>query len=536
MLEEGSITPIAAGRDHPGSAILLSIVFTFAHETTPTRRHDPARRARRRLCPGQSDRRSGRPADLRRRHAPLAGREARAGADGFDRPAAHRIAGEPRGERLARCARTRRGESTAKNEQYGTWRDWTRGPSGLELVVAARARARGDDARLERADTSRRHHGRRRDRFRRAAEIRRQRRLRALAAEREGKARAGQHAAADLPSRLRHSRSGPIRPTYSHAVALRDSATAEWSARFTAAHVNTRALPALLERAGAAGVLSNAWSRGWGVDKIQSARGDAHPVVRRRRARTTRLLARLADNGQHPRVHATAEATLAPQRVAGVQHDRAHPGQREAERVRHALGASRFVGCRERRDGQRHRHDHDARGDAHPEDGVSASEAHDPRRPLERRRGGRHRLVARSRPIIRRSSRGCRRCSIRTTARARSTRCRRTASSTRRRRSRAGCRACRRTSRRNIVLMMPGVAHNESTDSDAFDCRDAPALLPDVVRLVVRRLHLAHEPRHLRQDQLRQREAERDAGRDVRVSGVGGSGESRVAHAARAAD
>jgi carboxypeptidase Q len=28
---------------------------------------------------------------------------------------------------------------------------------------------------------------------------------------------------------------------------------------------------------------------------------------------------------------------------------------------------------------------------------------------------------------------------------------------------------------RNVVLMLPGVAHNESTDSDAFDCRDAPA-------------------------------------------------------------
>src|SRR6476620_9426615 len=26
----------------------------------------------------------------------------------------------------------------AKNEQYGTWRDWTRGPSGLELVAPRR--------------------------------------------------------------------------------------------------------------------------------------------------------------------------------------------------------------------------------------------------------------------------------------------------------------------------------------------------------------------------------------------------------------
>ena len=28
---------------------------------------------------------------------------------------------------------------------------------------------------------------------------------------------------------------------------------------------------------------------------------------------------------------------------------------------------------------------------------------------------------------------------------------------------------------KNVTLMLPGVAHDESTDSDAFDCRDAPA-------------------------------------------------------------
>jgi hypothetical protein len=27
---------------------------------------------------------------------------------------------------------------------------------------------------------------------------------------------------------------------------------------------------------------------------------------------------------------------------------------------------------------------------------------------------------------------------------------------------------------RNVTLMLPGVAHDESTDSDAFDCRNAP--------------------------------------------------------------
>jgi len=99
--------------------------------------------------------------------------------------------------------------------------------------------------------------------------------------------------------------------TYRHAVALRDSVTAEWSARVTAAHVSARALPALLERAGAAGVLSNAWSRGWGVDKIQAARANAIPSFDVA-CEDYSLLARLADNGQHPRVHATADAKLAP--------------------------------------------------------------------------------------------------------------------------------------------------------------------------------------------------------------------------------
>jgi len=99
--------------------------------------------------------------------------------------------------------------------------------------------------------------------------------------------------------------------TYRHAVALRDSVTAEWSARVTAAHVSARALPALLERAGAAGVLSNAWSRGWGVDKIQAARATSIPSFDVA-CEDYALLARLADRGQHPRVHATAEAKLAP--------------------------------------------------------------------------------------------------------------------------------------------------------------------------------------------------------------------------------
>ena len=168
-------------------------------------------------------------------------------------------------------------------------------------------------------------------------------------------------------------------------------------------------------------MLSNSWSRGWGVDKIQSTRVTARSILRRL---VRGLLAPRAprENGQHPRVRADGRGHARADGVARVQHDRHDRRIREAERIRHALGAPRLVGRRQRRDGQRHRHDHDARGDAHPEDSVPAPEAHDSRRPLERGRGGRHRIGrVRRRPSGDRR-RDCRRCSTRTTAPARSIR------------------------------------------------------------------------------------------------------------------
>ena len=62
----------------------------------------------------------------------------------------------------------------------------------------------------------------------------------------------------------------------------------------------------------------------------------------------------------------------APRRAAGVQRRREHQGHRASGRVRDAVGALRFVGRFVRRDRQRHRHAHDARGDAHPAHRVSA--------------------------------------------------------------------------------------------------------------------------------------------------------------------
>ncbi len=196
----------------------------------------------------------------------------------------------------------------AKNEQYGTWRDWTRGPSGLTLVSP---RTRVLEATMHAWSAATPAGGITADVVipPRASEVR----------DSAGFARwlgsvKGKLVLVSVPqpscrpdSDVKYWADSAV---YSHARAARDSAMADWSARFTAAHVSTRALPALLEQAGAAGVLSNSWSRGWGVDKIQSARVNGVPSFDVS-CEDYGLLARLADNGQHPRVHAEAQATLA---------------------------------------------------------------------------------------------------------------------------------------------------------------------------------------------------------------------------------
>jgi len=197
----------------------------------------------------------------------------------------------------------------ATNEQYGTWRNWTRGPSGLMLVAP---RARELEATMHAWSASTPARGitadvvivPRASAFTDSAGF-----VRWLPSV-KGKfvlismAQPTCRPDSDI-------RSWADSATYSHATALRDSVTREWTARLTAAHVNSRTLPALLEQAGAAGVLSNSWSRGWGVDKIQSARTNVIPSFDVA-CEDYSLLARLAENGQHPRVHATAAATLAP--------------------------------------------------------------------------------------------------------------------------------------------------------------------------------------------------------------------------------
>src|SRR5438094_312865 len=143
----------------------------------------------------------------------------------------------------------------AKNEQYGTWRDWTRGNSSLTLVAP---RARVLEATMHAWSATTPPGGVTADVviLARAGELR----------DNAGFARwltgvKGKLVLITMPQPTCRPdsdiRQWADSAAYRHAVALRDSASADWAARFTAARVNPRSLIPLLERAGVAGVLSN---------------------------------------------------------------------------------------------------------------------------------------------------------------------------------------------------------------------------------------------------------------------------------------
>ena len=195
-----------------------------------------------------------------------------------------------------------------KNEQYGTWRDWTRGSSGIELVSP---RTRVLEATMQAWSAATPANGITAD----AVMIP----TPAQIGDSAGFARwlagvKGKFVLVSMPQPTCRPESDiktwADSATFAGATALRDSVTTDWAKRFATAKVSTRALTSLVERAGAAGILSNSWSRGWGVDKIQSARSNSVPSFDVS-CEDYSLLARLSDNNQHPRIRATANATVA---------------------------------------------------------------------------------------------------------------------------------------------------------------------------------------------------------------------------------
>jgi carboxypeptidase Q len=87
----------------------------------------------------------------------------------------------------------------------------------------------------------------------------------------------------------------------------RARADSAWTRRVQATGLNARTLPARLEAAGAAGILTSFWSEGWGVQRIFNARTTRVPTLDVS-CEDYGLLYRLADSGAEPRIRVDAAA------------------------------------------------------------------------------------------------------------------------------------------------------------------------------------------------------------------------------------
>ena len=196
----------------------------------------------------------------------------------------------------------------AHDEHYGTWRDWTRGQSRVELVSP---RARSLEATMLAWSPATPPGGVTAD-----VVI-----LPSVAQTRDSDGFArwlrgvrGKMVLTSYPMPTCRPDSDWMEWAPPASVALmraqRDSGAAEFRRRAAIGGYSARNLPAALEAAGAAGLLTNLWSRGWGVDKIFSARTTTIPTFDVS-CEDYGLLARLAEHGQGPRVHAVAESQMA---------------------------------------------------------------------------------------------------------------------------------------------------------------------------------------------------------------------------------
>jgi carboxypeptidase Q len=196
----------------------------------------------------------------------------------------------------------------ARNEQYGTWRDWTRGPSRV-MLVAPRTRvleatalawsvntpaagSDGDVVLLPPVSDVR-------DKAAFARWLSGVRGRFVMVTRPEGSCRPDTSWAAWASAE-----------SYGAMRAARDSAREEWDRRLAVAGGSEAAAAARVAAAGALGVLTSNWTGGWGVDKVMSTVSATVPAFDVS-CEDYALLARLAAHGQHPRINALATSQVA---------------------------------------------------------------------------------------------------------------------------------------------------------------------------------------------------------------------------------
>jgi carboxypeptidase Q len=199
----------------------------------------------------------------------------------------------------------------ARNEKYGTWREWTRGPSRLELVEP-RSRVLGAMALAWSVNTP--DAGSEGDvvMLPPTSEVR----------DAAGFARwlttvRGRFVMVSMPEptcRPDTSWAAWATPaSYASMRAARDSARAEWQRREAVGGRNGEPLEQLA-KAGVAGILTSTWTGGWGVDRVMSTVSLAVPAFDVS-CEDNALLGRLIVHGQHPRIRAVAASRTADAEV-----------------------------------------------------------------------------------------------------------------------------------------------------------------------------------------------------------------------------
>jgi carboxypeptidase Q len=98
-----------------------------------------------------------------------------------------------------------------------------------------------------------------------------------------------------------------LAPTFQRIDAARDSARTEWQARVRATGMDAGELHRHLEQAGAVGIITSTWTGGYGARRIFNGRTDRAPTFELS-CEDYGLVARLAANGQGPTVRAFADA------------------------------------------------------------------------------------------------------------------------------------------------------------------------------------------------------------------------------------
>lgn len=191
----------------------------------------------------------------------------------------------------------------ARNEQYGTWKSWTRGITHIDLVQprvrtlngmmlawspGTRRAVEGDVVTLPDVDSP--------DAFQ--AWLRTVRGKFVLVSM-------GEPSCRPLES---WQASGTDEEVAAYQEA-REAASDAWDARIEATGVEARDLPGVLEEAGAAGVLSSVWSGGWGAHRIFSARTTRVPSLAVA-CEDYGLLFRLAEHRQGPRLRVEARSEM----------------------------------------------------------------------------------------------------------------------------------------------------------------------------------------------------------------------------------